>query len=585
MSALDSQPQDPQTSLARWGASLIRSAFDEYLQRFREITSRARRRFETRDWRGHHRDARERLDVVTEVVWATMLRLRTQYGDGVQNKHLWMKMRSIYADMVRELPTVELAETFFNSVTRRIFTTVGVDPDIEFVEPACRPPPSNGPVHRTFIRRGSTETLLAEILQTYAFESPFRDFDGDVRTGAAMIDRHFAACGDGTPPDSIELAIPRFYRGKGAYLVGRAHRNGETTPFILPLLHCEEGVYLDAVLPTYKDARVLFSFARSYFHVNADRPYDMVDFLQSILPIRRRSELYISIGYNKHGKTELYRDILAHLSHTEERFELAQGERGLVMIVFTLPSLEVVFKVIRSRFLPPKSTSRNEVKNKYKLVFRQDRAGRLADAQEFEYLAFDVGRFNPALLEELLADASDTVRVEGDRVIIQHLYVEKRVRPLNLFLREADEADAREAVLDYGKAIRDLAATNTFPGDLLLKNFGVTLNGRVIFYDYDELTLLTECNFRALPTASSDDEETSGEPWFYVGPHDIFPEEFIRFLGLTPEQEQAFLATHSDLLTPAFWREIQARIDAGEIVDVFPYTPDRRLSGSQATTH
>ncbi len=585
MNALDPQPQDPQASLARWGAATIRAAFDEYLTRFRGITGRARRRFEARDWRGHQRDARERLDVVTEVVWATMLRLRTQFGDGVRDKRLWMKMRSLYADMVRELPTVELAESFFNSVTRRIFTTVGVDPDIEFVEPACPPPPANGPIHRTFVRTGSTEELLAEILRSYAFESPYRDFEGDVKTGAEMIDRHFTGCGDGRPPEIIELAIPRFYRGKGAYLVGRVHRNGETTPFILALLHTEEGVYLDAVIPTYKAARVLFSFARSYFHVNIERPYDLVDFLQSILPIRRKSELYISIGYNKHGKTELYRDILAHISHTDERFELAQGDRGLVMIVFTLPSLEQVFKVIRSRFIPPKSTSRTEVKNKYKLVFRQDRAGRLADAQEFEYLAFDVRRFDPDLLNELLTEASDTVRVEGDQLIIQHLYVEKRVRPLNLFLREANEADAREAVLDYGKSIRDLAATNTFPGDLLLKNFGVTLNGRVIFYDYDELTLLTECNFRELPRPSNDEEETSGEPWFYVGPHDIFPEEFIRFLGLSPEQERAFLSAHSDLLTPQFWCEIQERIRAGEIVDVFPYTPDRRLSGSDATTH
>ncbi|MGA9524103.1 MAG: bifunctional isocitrate dehydrogenase kinase/phosphatase [Myxococcaceae bacterium] len=585
MNALDSPPQDPQASLARWGAGMIRAAFDEYLARFRGITGRARRRFEARDWRGHQRDARERLDVVTEVLWATMLRLRTQFGDGVRDKRLWMKMRSLYADMVRELPTVELAETFFNSVTRRIFTTVGVDPDIEFVAPACPPPPSNGPIHRTFIRNGSTEALLAEILRSYAFESPYRDFEGDVKTGAALIDRHFARCGDGRPPEVIELAIPRFYRGKGAYLVGRALHNGETIPFILALLHVEDGVYLDAVLPTYKDARVLFSFARSYFHVNIERPYDLVDFLQSILPIRRKSELYISIGYNKHGKTELYRDILAHLSTTDERFELAQGDRGLVMIVFTLPSLELVFKVIRSRFLPPKSTSRTEVKNKYKLVFRQDRAGRLADAQEFEFLAFDAGRFAPDLLMELLSEASDTVRVEGNTVIIQHLYVEKRVRPLNLFLREAGAADAREALNDYGQAIRDLAATNTFPGDLLLKNFGVTLNGRVIFYDYDELTLVTECNFRDLPTASTDEEEMSGEPWFYVGPNDIFPEEFIRFLGLTPEQEQAFLSAHRDLLTSSFWREMQARVQAGEIVDVFPYPPDRRLSGGEATTH
>jgi isocitrate dehydrogenase kinase/phosphatase len=316
-----------------------------------------------------------------------------------------------------------------------------------------------------------------------------------------------------------------------------------------------------------------------------DHPRALVDFLQSILPIRRRSELYISIGFNKHGKTELYRELLSHLAQTPERFEDAPGERGLVMIVFTLPSLELVFKVIRERFGPPKSTSREEVKQKYDQVFARDRAGRLADAQVFEHLAFEASRFDPGLLDELLREAEGTVRLEGDRVVIDHLYAEKRVRPLNLVLREAEPEAARAAVLDYGQAIRDLAATNTFPGDLLLKNFGVTRNGRVIFYDYDEFSLVTECRFRQMPTASSDEQEMSGEPWFYVAPGDVFPEEFLRFLGLLPHLRQAFVEAHGELLTAAWWRELQARLEEGELVDIFPYSPERRLGGGLAASH
>jgi hypothetical protein len=68
-----------------------------------------------------------------------------------------------------------------------------------------------------------------------------------------------------------------------------------------------------------------------------------------------------------------------------------------------------------------------------------------------------------------------------------------------LFLREADPAAAESAIIDYGNALRDLAASNVFPGDLLLKNFGVTSHGRVIFYDYDELCLVSDCVFRDLP--------------------------------------------------------------------------------------
>src|SRR6185503_2509662 len=112
------------------------------------------------------------------------------------------------------------------------------------------------------------------------------------------------------------------------------------------------------------------------------------------------------------------------------------------------------------------------------------------------------------------------------------LYTERRMTPLNLYLREVDSRHAQDAIVDYGEAIKDLARTNIFPGDMLLKNFGVTRHRRVIFYDYDELCLLTTCHFRDLPAARDDLEETGAEPWYYVGPHDIFPEEFLTFLGL-----------------------------------------------------
>jgi len=375
----------------------------------------------------------------------------------------------------------------------------------------------------------------------------------------------------------VEMLKPVFYRNKGAYLVGRIRRGSEIHPLILPVLHEEGGLTLDTVLLTLDDAAVVFSFTRSYFQVEVDRTAELVAFLRTLLPHKPVSELYISIGYHKHGKTELFREIQEHLQHTRERFEEARGERGMVMSVFTLPSLDVVFKVIRDRFLPPKSTTREEVLHKYELVHLHDRAGRMPDAQEFEHLAFPRARFAPELLEELLRDAGETVRLEGDQVSIRHLYAERRVTPLNLFLRERDEWTARHAVLDFGQALRDLAATNTFPGDLLLKNFGVTRTGRVIFYDYDELSLVTECNFRDLPEPSEEDEETAGEPWFYVGPSDVFPEEFIRFLGLPERLRDVFVRAQGEVLTPGFWRAMQERHRAGEVVDIFPYRDNQRL--------
>jgi isocitrate dehydrogenase kinase/phosphatase len=302
-----------------------------------------------------------------------------------------------------------------------------------------------------------------------------------------------------------------------------------------------------------------------------------VAFLSSLMPTKRTSDLYIALGYHKHGKTELYREISRHIAETGESFVPARGDRGLVMSVFTLPGLDVIFKVIKDEFAPPKQTTRREVMDRYRHVFRHDRAGRLVDAQEFQHLAFPASRFSREVLAELRRDCPRTVEAGSDTVRVSHLYAERRVTPLNLFLREADEWTARQAVLDFGQALRDLAATNTFPGDMLTKNFGVTRHGRVIFYDYDELTPVTDCVFRDLPTPRYDEDETSGEPSFYVGPNDIFPEEFLPFLGLRGRVREVFLQAHGELLAGRWWRGVQERLRAGEIVDIFPYREEQRL--------
>jgi isocitrate dehydrogenase kinase/phosphatase len=325
------------------------------------------------------------------------------------------------------------------------------------------------------------------------------------------------------------------------------------------------------------EVSILFSFTRSYFHVNVKRPAELVSFLKSIMPRKRIAELYISIGYNKHGKSELYCDLLRHLESSKEKFEIAAGERGMVMEVFTMPDYDLVFKVIKDRFPPNKNTSREEVIGKYYLVFKHDRAGRLVDAQEFEHLQFDRSRFSEDLLEQLQGEAGGNVEVDDNHVVVKHVYVERRVTPLNIYLSETDKSEARAAIFDYGQAIKDLAATNIFPGDMLLKNFGVTRHGRIVFYDYDELSFLSDCNFRIMPPSRSYEEELSNQPWFSVSENDIFPEEFNYFLGLKGELKDLFLQEHSDLFEVNFWRQIQARIKAGKIIDIFPYEQNKRL--------
>jgi isocitrate dehydrogenase kinase/phosphatase len=199
------------------------------------------------------------------------------------------------------------------------------------------------------------------------------------------------------------------------------------------------------------------------------------------------------------------------------------------------------------------------------------------DAQEFEHLQFDRRFFSPELLEELQRSAANSVSIEQNQVVIHHVYTERRLTPLDIYVREAAPEAAGAVVRDYGQALKDLAATNIFPGDVLLKNFGVTRHGRVVFYDYDELCLLTDCNFRALPQAATEDQELAAEPWFYVGENDVFPEEFRTFLGLQGPLKEMFISQHADLFEARYWREVQARLRAGEILDLYPYDMGVRL--------
>jgi isocitrate dehydrogenase kinase/phosphatase len=348
------------------------------------------------------------------------------------------------------------------------------------------------------------------------------------------------------------------------------------------LLHAEKGITLAAVLMGVEDIAILFSFTRSYFRVDTERPYERVRFLKELMPRKPLAELYTAIGHHKHGKTEFYRDFLRHLDASEDQFEEAEGDRGMVMVVFTLLSYDVVFKLIKDRFDYPKNSSRSEVMRKYRLVLEHDRAGRLVETYEFEHLRIPRDRFRPELLEELQRCAADSVSIEDDYLLFKHLYVERRVRPLNLYLAETDEPAARAAVIDYGQAIKDLAATNIFPGDLLPKNFGVMRHGRVVFYDYDELCWVTDCDFRELPAPISYKEEIAAEPWFSVYENDIFPEEFPRFLGFRPDLLETLVDYHADLFQAVAWRRLQTALRAGNITDIFSYGADKRLRSSPA---
>ena len=556
----------------------IRSAYERYEHGFEEITGRAQSRFERRDWSGAQADATQRLALYKTHVDAAVADVQDILEDGVMERTAWAAMKSQHALQISGLADRELAETFFNSVTRRVFSTVGVDPAIEYLDSVPDPSPRNEvSICQTYTAAAVDPALVRALLQAVPWSVGYAQLERDAVLVAELIDARVRRASGRPGRVEIDMVRSVFYRNKGAYLVGRIRAGPELIPLVLPLLHAERGVVVDAVLMTADEASVVFGFSWTYFRVETPSPRGLVEFLASIMPLKLVHELYTSIGYNKHGKTELYRNLMRHLEEPEARFAFAEGDEGMVMAVFTLPSLNVVFKVIKDSFGAPKNTTRHAVMDKYHFVFVRDRVGRLADAQEFEHLEFPRRCFPDQLLEYLLRVAGATIRSESDRVIVRHLYTERRVTPLNIFLQHTDPETAREAVIDYGNAIKDLAAADIFTGDMLLKNFGVTRHGRVICYDYDELGLLSDYRFRRIPEPRSIEDEYSAEPWFHVGELDVFPEEFRAFLVPAGAPRDAFLEAHADLLAIDFWQAVQRRLAAGEVVDVFPYRREARL--------
>ena len=567
--------------IARLAANVIFEALNTYHARYRGITQRAKLRFKNRDWQSMQRDAAERLNLYKDVVDQVESRIKYLLVRRAQDKQLWQNIKAEYSQMIISNDLRELAETFFNSITRRIFATVGVDAKIEFVNTDFDWPANQcaESVFQTYRGQGSTADLIEKILNDYSLMAPYKSIAQDAAQVATKIDGHLQTMGSSDIIDRIDMARSVFYRGMGAYLIGRIYTASRLVPLAIALLHFQEGIVVDAVLSDEEDVSILFSFTRAYFHVEVDRPYDLINFLRSILPHKRIAELYISIGFHKHGKTELYRELLDHFTVChEDRFDISPGKPGMVMIVFNMPDYDLVFKLIRDRFDKPKNTTRAEVMAKYDLVFRHDRAGRLVDAQAFEHLKFDACCFSEQLLAELGQKAGSTVRIDNDNIIVNHAYVERRVTPLDVFLARADDSAARKIVIDWGNTIKDLAVSNIFPGDILLKNFGVTRHGRVVFYDYDELCPLTSCNIRKLPAAAGYDDEMAAEPWFYVDDNDVFPEELRRFLGLPKPLEDVFMQHHADLFEVDFWLRAQRTILSGKLPHIFPYSSGCRLT-------
>lgn len=555
-------------------SQIIYKGFQRYNNNFHRITDRAHIRFKQRDWKGHQQDIGDRIELYEKSASRIAETVKELLGEQAEDHDVWNEVRTYLGERLENIPDSAFIKTFFNSITRRVFGTLGYDPKLEFIfssmdEGTYRIASLN---LRRYPYWGSLQKIFNHVLNDIKFGVEYADLTNSINT---LSNKVILFCQEHLEGNDefirFEFIESLFYQSARAYLVGRIIKRNTIVPIVIAFKNTDKGIVNDAVLMSEEEVSIVFGYTRSYYFADPNSVEAAVHFLHSILPDKPVDELFTVLGRVRQGKTERYKAFTKHLYKTDDKFVHADGDKGLVMIVFNLPSYNLIFKVIRDRFGFPKTISRNGVLEKYHLVSKHDRAGRLIDTQAFFNIEFPAQRFSEAILDELLNHAKDSVVLKQDKLIFKHVFVERYVRPLNLFIKEESKEKAELAILDYGQALKDLAQTNIFPGDLLLKNFGVTQHNRVVFYDYDEVALITDCNFRAIPETSDHDDEMRANTWYHVNDNDIFPEEHLKFLAMNEELRSLFMEVHGDLLSVDYWRNIKARHLAGEVSTVVPY--------------
>ncbi|MCE2677718.1 MAG: bifunctional isocitrate dehydrogenase kinase/phosphatase [Burkholderiaceae bacterium] len=597
-------PQRLDSTVAYGIAQAMMDGFNRHYQLFRQESAKAKERFEQQDWHGQQRAQRERIEFYDLRVKECSARLETEFQAAQQPPDIWQQVKLHYIGLLVDHFQPELAETFFNSVTTKILDRSYFQNEFIFVRPAVSTEyiesddPNALPTYRAWYP--STDNLhetIVRIVKHFHLKGEFADLPRD----AHDILRNVQMRLDQTRLRAnfqIQVLSNLFYRNKAAYIVGKVINGFVEIPFALPILHNPNGqLVIDAALFGEDDFLMLFSFARAYFLVDMDIPSAYVQFLRSLMPRKPRAEIYNALGLAKQGKTLFYRDLLYHQRHSTDKFRIAPGIKGMVMLVFDQPSFPFVFKVIKDFYPPQKDTTREQIQGKYLLVKQHDRVGRMADTLEYSNVAFPRERFEDELIEEIQKYAPSQIEINArpdngkQEVVIKHAYIERRMIPLNIYLQEAfdtglDEPRAKtqmeRAVIEYGNAIKDLVAANIFPGDMLWKNFGITRHGKVVFYDYDEIEYITDCNFRRVPPPRNEEDEMSGEVWYHVGPRDVFPETFGPFLLGNPAVREVFMKHHADLLQADFWQGHKEKIAQGHVHDVFPYEADKRFEVQRA---
>ncbi len=558
----------------------ISEKYDILLAAFNEKTACAKSYFEQRRYQELFLRQQERYRLYGNYVKEVFADTKDILGESLYNIDYWKAIKIDFTKEVKDKPHRLNSETFYNSITRKVFLDKSFNPDYEFFDYNDYKPMSkyDAEIFDVIECTHFSKVAIKQFLQYFKFDVPFEDLDRDAQLIFDEMAPTIIHQKSNLFLDRIEVLKPVFYRNRGAFIVGRIFYKNWSMPIVIPLLNEEKGIFVDSVIYIPADISIIFSFTRASFFVHTKYPAQLIDYLKAMLTHKTIGELYDSIGYYRHGKTILYRDLMNYIHNHDDKFLIAPGIKGMVMAVFTLKYYNFVFKIIRDRFEAPKNCTRDFVIKKYEEVEINDRVGRMAYAHLFENLEFPRNLFTHELIKELMDSCKEAVEFKGDKVIIKHVYIERRMTPLNLYLQnEANPINKGRVILDYGFCVKELAAANIFPGDLLLKNFGVTRHGRVIFYDYDEIAKVTDCRFRRIPEFNDEDDTRGHHDMITAEPNDIFPEEFKAFMAPEGPIGEIFLAEHNEIFDPKYWRDIQKRIKAGEYLSFFAYDQYKRF--------
>jgi isocitrate dehydrogenase kinase/phosphatase len=560
--------------------------YDEYhlfYKEFLNILDLAKLAFEKRDFASSIRVSSRRLSLYSISITEIGNRLKLKFPEIHKDIDQWWEVESCYQGLIQGEYDEDIARAYLHSLRRKIYQGEWRPTDYSFTEMDSAAGELSAQIVKSIeLDGGLTKTVVREILNIPEFTSSYADIDDD---SGRILDRVVGNLSR-SPRNAqrlvrVEMINTGFYRNRGAYLVGRlVFEDGRLAPLIIALLNDESGIYVDAVLTSETYAHNIFSSTLANFHVTSSYYHEVSAVLKSIMPRRPLGLHYSTIGYNHLGKVAVMRELESELVGTGMVLETAVGSKGTVAMGFASQNSAYNLKVIRDK--PTRQYKWGEfeglesVIRKYTRVHEINRTGSMLDSIIYYNVRLDRRWFSSDLLTELLSNASMSVSLTGDDVIFKYLIVQIKLTPLTVYLENASEKQAETVIVNLGYCIKNNAAANIFNKDLDARNYGVSAFSMVYLFDYDALEELKEVKIRT--NLDREDGEEDIPDWYFEDGVVFLPEELVSGLCI-PQRRlcDLFARRHANLLTTAYWNEIQQDLLAGTVPRVSVYPDSERV--------